>query len=156
MAEYEKLVKRLRNSMIHGLLEWRAAGALESLVKERDGKDELLRTVQVTNNEIWNASVQLRKQLSAIRKAVESARRDSEFSMSFGTKVQMSSEAWQRILDAVNADHLRDATKMVPAQQVKKCPGCNGHGAVGNILDTVECPFYKGSGNGPVQQGESP
>jgi hypothetical protein len=37
-------------------------------------------------------------------------------------------------------------------QKPATCEGCNGQGMVGNILDTVECPFCHGSG----EQGAEP
>lgn len=37
-----------------------------------------------------------------------------------------------------------DAVLAQPEQET--CKGCNGNGMVGNILDTVVCPFCKGSG----------
>ena len=36
------------------------------------------------------------------------------------------------------------------AQQSPVCWGCNGEGLVGNILETDECPFCKGTGKSPV------
>lgn len=33
------------------------------------------------------------------------------------------------------------------AARFEKCEGCNGHGLVGNILDTDTCQFCHGSGN---------
>lgn len=55
------------------------------------------------------------------------------------------------------AEDLREMLETKTAQQdAQACVGCNGIGVVGNILDTVTCPFCDGSGNAaptpPAQQ----
>jgi len=50
-------------------------------------------------------------------------------------------------------DDLGQALQPTPSGDAK-CQGCNGHGLVGNILDTDTCPFCKGTGTTSGEVGE--
>ena len=61
---------------------------------------------------------------------------------------QLALCALERVHHTTDADRIAaaDAIRAALAQQdMQTCVGCNGIGMVGNILDTVTCPFCDGS-----------
>jgi DnaJ-class molecular chaperone len=60
-------------------------------------------------------------------------------------------------MPTIDLFRLPDATPAPPVQSTSpavKCRGCNGHGLLGNILDTSTCHFCDGTGIEPDDSEE--